>query len=68
MTAKPDATNAGERAMSIFQTNGGVLNTERAIKLGIPSQNPLRPSRQRQAGSDGARSVQACWCQAARQF
>jgi len=35
MTAKPDATNAGERAMSIFQANSGVLNTERAIKLGI---------------------------------
>jgi hypothetical protein len=27
--------NAGERAMSIFQANGGVLNTEKAIRLGI---------------------------------
>jgi predicted transcriptional regulator of viral defense system len=35
MTAKPDSANAGERAMSIFKANGGVLNTEKAIKLGI---------------------------------
>jgi predicted transcriptional regulator of viral defense system len=35
MTAKPDSANASERAMSIFNANGGVLNTEKAIKLGI---------------------------------
>lgn len=35
MTAKPDSMNAGERAMSIFQAYGGVLNTEKAIRLGI---------------------------------
>jgi len=35
MTAKPNSANAGERAMSIFHANGGMLNTEKAIKLGI---------------------------------
>jgi predicted transcriptional regulator of viral defense system len=35
MPAKPDSVNAGERAMSIFHANGGVLNTEKAIRLGI---------------------------------
>jgi len=35
MSPKPDIANAGDRAMSIFQANGGILNTEKAIKLGI---------------------------------
>ncbi len=35
MTVKLDSMNASDRAMSIFQANGGVLNTEKAIKLGI---------------------------------
>jgi predicted transcriptional regulator of viral defense system len=35
VTARPDSANAGERALSIFKANGGVLNTEKAIKLGI---------------------------------
>lgn len=33
--AKSDSTSAGERAITIFQANGGVLNTEKALKLGI---------------------------------
>jgi predicted transcriptional regulator of viral defense system len=35
MTPALNSMNAGERAMSIFQANGGILNTEKAIKLGI---------------------------------
>jgi hypothetical protein len=33
VTAKLDSRNATDRAMGIFRANGGILNTERAIKL-----------------------------------
>lgn len=35
MTVKLGSGTASERAVSIFQANGGVLNAEKAIKLGI---------------------------------
>ena len=35
MCAKPAPLNATERAVNLFESNGGVLRTDQAIKLGI---------------------------------
>lgn len=35
MAIKSILNNAGERALKVFEASGGILNTEKAIKLGI---------------------------------
>jgi len=35
MCAKPASLNATERAVNLFESNGGILRTDQAIKLGI---------------------------------
>ena len=37
MTTGPNTKTATERAVSLFEANGGILNTKKAIKLGIHS-------------------------------
>ena len=37
MCAKPTSLNATERAVNLFESNGGILRTDQAIKLGIHS-------------------------------